>query len=79
MSAKAAAPKNAGLRSYVMAKLLWDVKADANKLIDEFLDGCYGKAAKPMRAYFDLMQGQVRKDVVLRRLFGTFRKILGVP
>ncbi|SPE37858.1 Glycosyl hydrolase family 67 (modular protein) [Candidatus Sulfopaludibacter sp. SbA6] len=52
--------ENAELRSYVMAKLLWDVKADANKLIDEFLDGYYGKAAKPMRAYFDLMQRQVR-------------------
>ena len=43
-----------------MAKLLWDVKADANRLIDEFLDGYYGKAARPMRAYFDLMQRQVR-------------------
>ena len=52
--------ENAELRSYVMAKLLWDVKADANKLIGEFLDGYYGRAAKPMRAYFDLMQRQVR-------------------
>ncbi|MBZ5620668.1 MAG: DUF4838 domain-containing protein [Acidobacteriia bacterium] len=52
--------ENAELRSYLMAKMLWDVKADANKLIDEFLDGYYGKAAKPMRAYFDLMHRQVR-------------------
>src|ERR1035438_232836 len=52
--------ENAELRSYVMAKLMWDVRADVNKLVNEFLDTYYGKAAKPMRAYFDLMQSQVR-------------------
>jgi hypothetical protein len=52
--------ENAELRSYVMAKLLWDVKVDANQLANEFLDAYYGKAAKPMRAYFDLMRRQVR-------------------
>ncbi len=52
--------ENAELRSYVMAKLLWDVKADTNKLVNEFLDAYYGKAAQPMRAYFDLTQRQVR-------------------
>src|SRR2546427_4766744 len=57
---KGGGAENAELRSYVMAKLLWDVKADANKLVNEFLDGYYGKAAKPMRAYFDLLQRQVR-------------------
>jgi len=57
---KGGGAENAELRSYVMAKLLWDVRADANKLIDEFFDGYYGKAAKPMRAYFDLMHRQVR-------------------
>jgi hypothetical protein len=57
---KGGGAENAELRSYVMAKLLWDVKADANKLVNEFLDAYYGKAAKPMRAYFDLTQRQVR-------------------
>ncbi len=57
---KGGGAENAELRSYVMAKLLWDVQADVNKLVNEFLDACYGKAAKPMRAYFDLMQRQVR-------------------
>jgi len=52
--------ENAELRSYVMAKLLWDVKADVNQLVDEFLAAYYGDAAKPMRAYFDLMHRQVR-------------------
>jgi hypothetical protein len=57
---KGGGAENAKLRSYVMAKLLWDVNVDANKLVDEFLDACYGNAAKPMRAYFDLTQRQVR-------------------
>src|SRR5450432_46511 len=57
---KGGGAENAELRSYVMAKLLWDVKADANRLVNEFLDAYYGKAAKPLRAYFDLMQRQVR-------------------
>lgn len=52
--------ENAELRSYVMAKLLWDVTADVNRLVDEFLEAYYGRAAKPMRAYFDLMHRQVR-------------------
>ena len=57
---KGGGAENAELRSYVMAKLLWNVNVDANKLVDEFLDACYGNAAKPMRAYFDLTQRQVR-------------------
>jgi hypothetical protein len=52
--------ENAELRSYVMAKLLWDVNANVNQAIDEFHEAYYGKAAKPMRAYFDLTHRQVR-------------------
>jgi hypothetical protein len=52
--------ENAELRSYVMAKLLWDPQANASRLVDEFLQSYYGKAAKPLRAYFDLMHRQVR-------------------
>jgi Domain of unknown function (DUF4838)/Glycosyl hydrolase family 67 N-terminus len=48
------------LRSYVMAKLLWDTKADVRQAIDEFHTAYYGPAARPMRAYFDLMQRQAR-------------------
>ncbi|MBZ5582416.1 MAG: DUF4838 domain-containing protein [Acidobacteriia bacterium] len=54
--------ENAELRSYVMAKLLWDVRADTNRLVNEFLEAYYGQAAKPLRAYFDLMQRQVRGE-----------------
>ena len=43
-----------------MAKLLWDAKTDVNKALDEFHQAYYGNAAKPMRAYFDLMHRQMR-------------------
>ncbi len=52
--------ENAELRSYVMSRLLWDVKADARKAIQEFHEAYYGKAAKPMLAYFDLAHREVR-------------------
>jgi hypothetical protein len=52
--------ENAELRSYVMARLLWNPAVDANREINDFLEACYGRAARPMRAYFDLLHAQVR-------------------
>jgi hypothetical protein len=52
--------ENAELRSYVMARLLWNPKVAVDKIIDEFMAAYYGKAARPMRAYFDLLHRQVR-------------------
>jgi hypothetical protein len=52
--------ENAELRSYVMARLLWDIRVNVNETVDEFLAGYYGKAAQPMRDYFDLLHRQVR-------------------
>lgn len=50
----------AELRSYVTARLLWDVKADAWKAVDEFLSSVYGPAAGALREYLELMHRQVR-------------------
>lgn len=52
--------ENAELRSYVMARQLWDTRTDVDKEVNEFLEAVYGKAAKPMRAYYELMHQQVR-------------------
>ncbi|HEY3283595.1 MAG TPA: DUF4838 domain-containing protein, partial [Armatimonadota bacterium] len=44
------------MRSWVLARLLWNPDQDDSKLIDELLAGYYGApAAKPIRAYLDLM------------------------
>ena len=48
--------ENAELRSYVMAKLLWNPMLDVDRLVNEFIEGVYGPAAKPMRAYYDRLQ-----------------------
>jgi hypothetical protein len=52
--------ENAELRSYVMARLLWNSSVDVNEIIREFMTAYYGKAARPMRAYLDLLHRQVR-------------------
>ncbi len=51
--------EHAELRSYVTAKMLWDPSQDMDRLVNEFLEGVYGRAAKPLRAYYDLMHAQV--------------------
>lgn len=50
----------AELRSYVMARLLWDVKADARQAANEFLDAVYGRAAPQIREYLEVLHRQVR-------------------
>ena len=45
----------AEMRAWVLAQLLWNPQQDDSKLINEFLAGYYGKAAKPIRQYLDLI------------------------
>jgi hypothetical protein len=45
----------AELRAWVLAQLLWNPYQDDQKLIDEFLQGYYGKAARYIREYLNLM------------------------
>ena len=59
-AAPPAVASDEALRSYVMAKLLWDSNANVRQAIDEFHQAYYGPAARPMRAYFDLLQRQAR-------------------
>ena len=39
------------LRTYLMSQLLWDPARDEQRLINEFLDLHYGRAAGPIRSY----------------------------
>lgn len=51
----------AEMRAWVLARLLWDPYQDDRKLINEFLDGYYGKpAAGPIRAYLALLEKAAR-------------------
>jgi hypothetical protein len=48
------------LRAYVLARQLWDASTNVDQTVQEFLEGVYGAAAGPMRAYYDLLHSEVR-------------------
>ncbi len=43
------------LKSCLLARLLWNPEADVNAVMNEFLDGYYGKAGPYIRQYIDAM------------------------
>lgn len=45
------------MRAYMLAKLMWNPYQDADKLMREFMEGYYGKAAPYLYQYHKLMQG----------------------
>ncbi|HWB53765.1 MAG TPA: DUF4838 domain-containing protein, partial [Tepidisphaeraceae bacterium] len=51
---------DAELRSYVLARLLWNVNDNARARVVEWMNGVYGPAAKPMLAWHDLIQDQYK-------------------
>ncbi|HLP15866.1 MAG TPA: DUF4838 domain-containing protein, partial [Bacteroidota bacterium] len=44
------------LRTYLIAKLLWNPDVNIDSVMNDFLSGYYGKAAAPIRSYIDLMR-----------------------
>ena len=45
----------AELRSYMIAKLLWDPEVNISQVMDDFLTGYYGEAAKEIKKYINLL------------------------
>jgi hypothetical protein len=58
----------AELRTWILAKTLWDPSYDTDRAIDEFLKGYYGPAAAPLRRYIDLVHGKARADGIHFRI-----------
>jgi hypothetical protein len=52
---------DAELRSYVMSKCLWNPAVDSDAIVTEWMQGVYGPAAKPMRAWFDVLHAKARE------------------
>ena len=48
------------LKSYLIGKLLWNPDLDADVLIDEFLEGVYGKGAPYLKEYITLTTASVK-------------------
>jgi hypothetical protein len=58
------------LRAYMLAKFLWNPEYDERQAMREFLEGFYGKAARPIERYIKLMHDKVEKDRIHCRIFG---------
>ncbi len=52
----------AALGGYMTAKFLWNPDYDEDRAMNEFLQAYYGKAAKPIRAYIDMIHDFVEKN-----------------
>ena len=50
------------LKSYLLARLLWDPKTDVDTVTDEFLDGYYGRAGRPIRRYIDALHDALERS-----------------
>lgn len=61
----------AELKTYLLSKLLWNPAADANAIIDDFMKGYYGKAARYIREYFDLLHKEARDSKQNLDIYGT--------
>ncbi|MEN6520719.1 MAG: DUF4838 domain-containing protein [Armatimonadota bacterium] len=52
----------AELKSYLLAKLSWNPDADADAVVNDFLNGYYGAGGKYIREYIELLVDKVTKD-----------------
>ncbi|HPT20371.1 MAG TPA: DUF4838 domain-containing protein [Bacteroidales bacterium] len=61
----------AELRGYLIAKLLWNPDADDNAIIDDFVNGYYGKGGPYIRQYIDTMCYSLLKTNHQLGIFGS--------
>ncbi|MGO9110567.1 MAG: DUF4838 domain-containing protein [Thermoguttaceae bacterium] len=52
----------AALGGYLTAKFLWNPDYDQDRAMNEFLEGYYGNAARPIRRYIDLLHDRVERE-----------------
>lgn len=63
------------LRCYVTSRMLWNPNLDSNKLINEFIDGFYGKKAAPfIREYIRELHAPIYKKIPGREIFNRINK-----
>lgn len=66
------------LKQYLIAKLLWNTRADVKAIRADFLRGFYGKAAGPIDRYLDLLHDKVRKDNIHGFIFNSPQATAGL-
>ena len=60
----------AELRAYLISKLLWDPYLDVDMVLDDFLNGYYGKGGKYIRMYIDDIHDELSKSGQGLNIFG---------
>ncbi len=58
------------LRTYLIAKLLWNPEVDISRVMDEFLHGYYGAGGPYIRRYIDMMHDALAKSGKQLGIFG---------
>lgn len=58
------------LRSYLLAKLMWNVDADVDSLTDDFCRGYYGPAAKPIKDFYAEMHRALNASAQRLDIYG---------
>ena len=61
----------AALRAYLISRLMWNPNEDVNALMNDFLQGYYGKAAEPIGTYIDEMREALVASGQPLRIFGS--------
>ncbi len=59
----------AALRSYLLAKILWDPDCDVDAYMSEFLEGYYGPGSKAIAEYIENLHDDVERRGVHVRIF----------
>ncbi|HEU4636569.1 MAG TPA: DUF4838 domain-containing protein [Edaphobacter sp.] len=61
----------AGLRSYMISKLMWNPDVDDSAIMDEYLNGYYGPAGHYIRQYIDKMRESLISSGFKLDIFGS--------
>lgn len=69
----------AELRTYLLAKLLWNPDTDVDATIDEFLQAYYGGAASAIRDYITLLHEKARKEHLHSHIWSPLNRRLFTP
>jgi hypothetical protein len=59
----------AALRSYLLAKILWEPGCDLQAAVGDFMGAYYGKGAGPIREYLDLLHDRVEESNTHVRIY----------
>jgi hypothetical protein len=61
----------AGLRAYLICKLMWDPNANDSAIMDDYLNGYYGQAGPYIREYIDKMRESLLSSGFKLNIFGS--------